>query len=257
LATSASSTGPILRCEKLSKCFGALKAVWDVDLSVSAGERRSIIGPNGAGKTTLFNVISGELPSTSGRIFLCDKEITRFPSFKRLQCGLARTFQVTNLFREMTVLENVLLGLVGCRPTKLMVWKPLSSYKGLYERADELLEQFGLSNLRSEKLKNLSHGDQRLLEVVLGLCSNPLVLALDEPSSGLSSAETEKLVGILNTLDPALTLLVIEHDMRVAFHATKTMTVMHEGRIIADGTVEETRNNPRVRECYLGTGESE
>ena len=255
MAASASSIEPILNCKKLSKHFGGLKAVREVDLSVLPGERRSIIGPNGAGKTTLFNVISGELSPTSGKIFFGGKDVTSLSSFKRLQCGLARTFQITNLFPEMNVLENVLMALVGCRPIKLIAWKPLASYKQLYERADELLDRFALLPLRNEQVKKLSHGDQRLLEVVLGLCSNPSVLALDEPSSGLSSAETERLVEILNSLDPELTLLVIEHDMRVAFDVTKTMTVLHEGQVIADGRIEEVKCNPRVQECYLGTGD--
>lgn len=255
MAATDISNEPILICRQLSKSFGGLKALREVDLSVLRGERRSIIGPNGAGKTTLFNVISGELAPTSGKIFLRGKDVTFLPSYKRLQRGLARTFQITNLFPEMTVRENVLMALVGCRPIKLVAWKPLSSYRPLYRRADELIDRFVLSPLRDEKVRNLSHGDQRLLEVVLGLCSNPSVLALDEPSSGLSSAETEGLVEILNSLDPGLTLLVIEHDMRVAFDVAKTMTVLHEGQVIADGMTEEVKRNPRVQECYLGTGD--
>lgn len=252
----AGSSEPILRCEKLSKSFGGLQAVSGVDLRVLPGERRSVIGPNGAGKTTLFNVISGELAPSSGKIFIRGKEVTHLSSYKRVQHGLARTFQITNLFPETTVLENVLLALLGCRPTKFVCWKPLSFYKELYSEAGELLEQFGLARLQHEKVMNLSHGDQRLLEVVLGLSSKPSMLALDEPSSGLSSAETEKLVQVLNALDPGLALLVIEHDMRVAFDATETMTVLHEGQVIAEGTIEEVKNNPQVQEIYLGAGDT-
>jgi len=249
---SDGSIEPILRCEKLSKRFGGLRAVSEVDLTVLPGERRCIIGPNGAGKTTLFNLISGELAPTDGKIFIGGKEATHLSSYERVEWGLARTFQVTNLFPQMTVLENVLIALTGCRKAKFVMWKPLNSYRELYERANELLEEFGLLPLSSQLVRNLSHGDQRLLEVVLGLSSNPSLLALDEPSSGLSSAETEKLVGILNSIDPGVALLVIEHDMRVAFDCVGSMTVMYEGEIVAGGTTDEVKNNPRVQEIYLG-----
>jgi branched-chain amino acid transport system ATP-binding protein len=224
-----------------------------VDLVLMHGERRSVIGPNGAGKTTLFNVVSGELGATSGKVFLNGKDVTGQPSYRRVEHGFARTFQINNLFPTMTVLENVVIALLGHQSARFVCWKPMSSYKTLHHRANEIIEQFGLSHLKNELVSSLSYGDCRVLEVVLGLSSNPSLLALDEPSSGLSSAEAGRLVEVLQSLDPSLALLVIEHDMRVAFELTQTMTVMCEGRVVADGLVEDVRNNPRVREIYLGT----
>lgn len=250
----ATPSTPVLRCEKVSKSFGGLRALHNVDLSISPGERRSIIGPNGAGKTTLFNIICGEMKATSGSVYISGEDVTRLPSYARLKRGLARTFQVTNLFREMTVLENVLLAILGCNSDKGVFWRSLNSYTHHREQANELLERFGLSNLRNECPMNLSYGDQRLLEVILGLGSRPRILALDEPSSGLSAGEASRLVGILNSLDPQLTLVVIEHDMRVAFDVTRTMTVLCEGQVLADGTVESVRNDSRVQEVYFGGG---
>lgn len=247
---------PILRCERLSKNFGGLQAVAGVDLSILPGERRCIIGPNGAGKTTLFNMISGELSPSSGKVFIGGKEVTRLPSYGRVQHGMARTFQVTNLFNEMTVLENVILAILGYRAAKFVVWKPVSSYKRVYERATELLDRFALLHLHNQSVQNLSYGDQRLLEVILALSSNPTILALDEPSSGLSSAEAGKLVQVLNSLDPGLSLLIIEHDMKVAFDITESMTVMHEGTVLAEGSIEDIKVNPLVQEIYLGSGDS-
>lgn len=253
MAVVPGSSGAILCCEKLTKAFGGLVAVKGVDMCIMPGERRSVIGPNGAGKTTLFNVINGELKATSGKVFIRGKDVTHLPTHTRVKYGLARTFQVTNLFPESTLHENVVLALLGYRSAKFVCWRPLGSYNELHGMADDLLDRFSLGDLREERVANLSYGDQRLLEVVLGMAANPSILALDEPSSGLSGKETEKLVEVLNALDRSIALLVIEHDMRVAFEVTDKMTVMYEGEVIADGPIDEVKNSPRVQEVYLGT----
>ncbi|MDW7740075.1 MAG: ABC transporter ATP-binding protein [Bacillota bacterium] len=243
---------PIVVIENVTKRFGGLVAVDDVSLKVYPGERHSIIGSNGAGKTTLFNMISGELSVTSGKIYIKGIDVTDMKTYKRVPLGLARTFQITNLFPTLSVLENVILGLQGIKPSKFVMWKPLSSYREYYEEAENLLNQFDLWRLKDTLVKNLSYGDQRLMEVILGLASKPEILALDEPSSGLSSAETDRLIDVLNGLEKELTIILIEHDMKVAYDVTENMTVLADGVVVAEGTVEEVRNNERVKEIYLG-----
>ncbi|MEW5783955.1 MAG: ABC transporter ATP-binding protein [Bacillota bacterium] len=254
---SDASTNPIISISNLAKSFGGLQAVKKVDLKIYPGERHSIIGPNGAGKTTLFNMISGELIPTAGSIRINDVDVTKMPSYKRVPLGLARTFQVTNLFFDMSVLENVVLALQGLSPAKFVMWKPMTSYKNVYNQAEHMLKQFDVWDLRDERVDCLSYGDQRLLEVILGLSSNPSILALDEPTAGLSSAETEKMVSVLTKIDSGLTILLIEHDMRVAFALTQSMTVLADGEIVARGTVEEIQGNKKVQEIYLGTGDKD
>ncbi len=165
----------------------------EVTLEVSPGERKAIIGPNGAGKTTLFNLITGVFPPSSGEIILFGKEVTRWPPHKRTALGMARTFQITSLFPKLTVLDNVLLGLAGVGRAKLVMWRPLSSYEIFQNRARELLEGAGYWDRRNVEVRNLSHGEQRQIEVLLGLASDPKLLLLDEPAAGLSSGESREM----------------------------------------------------------------
>ena len=244
----------VLQLRGLSKSFGGLAAVREVSLEVSSGERKAIIGPNGAGKTTLFNLITGVFPSSAGEIVLFGKDVTGWPPHKRTALGMARTFQVTSLFPKLTVLDNVLLALAGVGRTKLVMWRALSSYKNLLEKARRLLETAGYWERRDTEVRNLSHGEQRQIEVVLGLASDPKLLLLDEPAAGLSSGESREMAEFLKRLDPGLAILLIEHDMDVVFDVVSSISVLHFGSIVEQGENEKIRRSERVQQIYLGTG---
>ena len=226
----------------------------EVTLEVLPGERKAIIGPNGAGKTTLFNLITGVFPSSSGSIVLFGRDVTRWPAHKRTALGMARTFQITSLFPKLTVLDNVLLALAGVGRTKLVMWKSLSSYSNLTEKARLLLESAGFWDKRDVQVRNLSHGEQRQVEVVLGLASEPRLLLLDEPAAGLSSGESREMTGFLKRLDPSLAILLIEHDMDVVFDVVSSIAVLHFGAIVESGPCEGIRRSEKVQQIYLGTG---
>jgi branched-chain amino acid transport system ATP-binding protein len=245
-------TVPCLVLENLSKDFGGLRAVDQVDLKVYPGERRVLIGPNGAGKTTLFNLISGIYPASEGKILFHNKDVTAMPPYRRAALGIARTYQVTNLFPKLTVTENILMACQALERTKFVMFRPLSSYRSLWDRCIELLKEFNLLEKRDELVKNLSHGDQRQIEVALALAGQPQLLLLDEPTAGLSSAETHALTVMLKKLDPAITILLIEHDMDVAFEFAERITVLYQGKFFAEGTKEEIKGNPTIQQIYLG-----
>jgi branched-chain amino acid transport system ATP-binding protein len=232
--------------------FGGLRAVDDVALAVRPGERRALIGPNGAGKTTLFNLIAGALPVTLGRIELFGQDITRLPPHRRAALGLMRTFQISTLFPTLTVHENCLLAVQALSPVKLAMHRPLSRYRALHARVDETLAAVGLADRAAATVRNLSHGEQRQLEIGLALAGRPRVLLLDEPTAGLSPAESAAMARLLAQLDPAMTVLIIEHDMDIALELAQHVTVLHYGRVIADGTRDAVRADPTVREIYLG-----
>ena len=244
----------VLQLSGLSKSFGGLAAVREVSLEISSGERKAVIGPNGAGKTTLFNLITGVFPSSSGSIVLFGKDVTRWPAHKRTALGMARTFQVTSLFPKLSVLENVLLALAGVGQTKLVMWRSLSSYEGLNEKARKLLESAGYWDRRDVEVRNLSHGEQRQIEVVVGLASDPKLLLLDEPAAGLSSGESREMTEFLKRLDPGLAILLIEHDMDVVFDVVSSISVLHFGAVVESGSCDNIKNSERVQQIYLGTG---
>ena len=242
------TTEVALRLDGVTKDFGGLRAVDGIALSVRPGERRALIGPNGAGKTTLFNLISGALPVTAGTITLFGRDVTNTPTYARAAQGLARTFQITNLFPDLTVLQNCLLAVQALTPTRFSMLRPVGAYGSLHARARATLESVGLEGVGDALVKNLSHGEQRQLEIALALAGRPRVLLLDEPTAGLSSAESRLMAG----LDPAITVLMIEHDMDIALELSPHVTVLHYGRVIADGPRAEVRRDPQVREIYLG-----
>jgi branched-chain amino acid transport system ATP-binding protein len=244
---------PVLELKGLSKSFGGLQATKNVTLKIMAGDRKAIIGPNGAGKTTLFNLITGIFPVTSGHVLLFGQDVTTWPSYRRTALGMARTFQVTSLFPKLTVLDNVLLAIEGLKPSKFVMWRFLSSYKDVYEKAHQLLEQADFLDRKDTEVRNLSHGEQRQLEIVLGLASDPKVLLLDEPAAGLSSGESAEMAGFLRKLDPNLAILLIEHDMDVVFEFADQISVLHFGEILETGTPQQIHDSPRVQEIYLGT----
>ncbi|MDR5708369.1 MAG: ABC transporter ATP-binding protein [Armatimonadota bacterium] len=242
----------VLQTEGLSKAYGGLRAVDGVDLQVEEGERRVVIGPNGAGKTTLFRLLSGEVRPTRGRVLWRGRDVTHLPAHRRTALGIGRTYQVTNVFLHLSVLENALLGVWGLRREQYDPFRPALSHRESRRRAQELLETFGLWEKRDWPAASLSYGEQRQLEIVLALAGNPRLLLLDEPTAGLSPGETQQVVALLRSLDPRITVLLIEHDMDVAFSIAQRITVMHLGRILAEGTVEEIRRNPEVQAIYLG-----
>ena len=241
-----------LRLDGLAMEFGGLRAVDGVTLAVEAGERRALIGPNGAGKTTLFSLISGEQRASAGRISLFGRDVTREPPHRRAALGLARTYQITNLFPRLSVLDNCVLAVQALLPVKLHLHRAARRYPRVFERADAVLDSVGLGAKRNEAVRNLSHGEQRQLEIGLALAGSPRVILLDEPTAGLAPAESQLMTALLKRLDPAITLLVIEHDMDVAFALTDRITVLHYGRIVADGLARDIRANPLVQEIYLG-----
>lgn len=246
---------PCLLLEGLGKTFAGLQALSDINLAFSHGERRAIIGTNGAGKTTLFNLISGELRSTSGKISYYGKNITKLPIHRRVSIGIGRTFQITNLFPELSVLDNLLLACQALEKTKYMMFRPQSSYRYLLEKSMHLLDEFELADKCSDLIKNLSYGDQRKIEVAMTLAGKPNLLLLDEPTAGLSPAETQDLTLLLKNLDPDMTILLIEHDMDVAFEFCENITVLHLGELLAEGTKEEIRDNVKVQQIYFGGGQ--
>jgi branched-chain amino acid transport system ATP-binding protein len=244
----------VLELKSLSKTFGGLQAVRGVSLKIMPGDRKAIIGPNGAGKTTLFNLISGIFPATSGQVLLFGRDVTRWPSHRRAALGMARTFQVTSLFPKLTVLDNVLLAIKGRRASKFVMWRFLSSYPDIYDKAYELLRRAAFFDRKDVEVRRLSHGEQRQLEIVLGLGGDPQILLLDEPAAGLSSGESAEMARFLRGLDPQLAILLIEHDMDIVFEVSDDISVLHFGQVLESGPAKRIRASAKVQEIYLGTG---
>ncbi len=241
-----------LLVEALSRNFGGLRALSDVSLAVEPGERRLIIGPNGAGKTTLFNILSGALSASSGRVTLFDRDITELAPYERANMGLARTFQITNVFPRLTVLENLLLALQAAQRSGICLHRRMRDNQHLFAQATVLLEKWNLSAIAAQPAKGISYGEQRQLDLMLAMATQPKVLLLDEPTAGLSAAEVVRVVGMVRTLPKEITILIIEHDMDVAFDLADRITVLHQGCVIAEGDVEAIRKHPQVAEIYLG-----
>jgi branched-chain amino acid transport system ATP-binding protein len=245
----------ILSIEHVTRRFGGLVALRDVSLSVAPGERHAVIGPNGAGKTTLFNVVSGELAPTSGRVTLRYQTITGLPSHEISRRGLARTFQRNNLLFSLTALENVRLAVQAHTTATRRLLTPVRRLPELEEQARFLLDRMDLAGRAAAPARTLSYGEQRQLELAIALAGRPRVLLLDEPTSGMSPAETTRMTALLDRLEREQTVVIIEHDMDVVFALADRITVLHLGEVIAFGTPETVRSDPRVQEVYLGTGE--
>ena len=244
----------VLRVENLTKNFGGVKAIASISFKVARGERLAIIGPNGAGKTTLLKMLSGEYNVSDGGIFLFEKDITKSPVFKRVHNGIALSFQITSLFNDLTVLENLLLAIQSKESLRNNVFKPITSYEGLYERAGRLLESMDLLEKKDESISSISHGEQRKLEIALSLASEPELLMLDEPNCGLTSTESKDISRLINRLGRDVTILLVAHDMDLVFDVADRIICLHYGQVIAEGSGKEIRNNPKVKEIYIGQG---
>lgn len=242
-----------LKVDKLQKNFGGLAALAGVSLEVKSGERRAIIGPNGAGKSTLFNLIAGELPPTAGKVYLDGQDITKMTVYQRANLGLGHTFQRNNLFLGLTTFENVRLAVQHRQGTTKSLFKPAGQFKEVTEETYEILRRVDLTNQAKERVSTLAYGQQRALEVALALATQPTVMLLDEPTAGMSPAETAEMTRLIESLPRSLTMLIVEHDMDVVFSLADDITVLHYGQIISQGTPAEVRADPTVQEIYLGT----
>jgi len=247
---------PVLEIEGLTKTFGGLKAVDGFTMSVAPGERHGILGPNGAGKTTVYNLVCGVYDVTTGVVKVKGCDVTRTSIHKRSQLGLGRTFQITNLFQEMTVLENVLLATTMATGESRSYFRLVRSLSKATEKAEQELVDLGLADLASIPVSELSYGQQRQLEVALALALEPAVLMLDEPTAGLSQAETNAMVQLIHRLPSNLAMVMIEHDLDVIFGVVEQMTVMHRGKVICSGSCDLVRQDPTVSEVYLGQSSS-
>jgi branched-chain amino acid transport system ATP-binding protein len=242
----------VLRTENLYCAFGSLVVTKDVTLTVEPGERHVIIGPNGAGKTSLINQIGGQLRAHGGRILLNETDITRWPPNRIAQSGVARTFQRNNLFPSLTVFENLRLAVAARRGGQWNFFTPAKNIRPVAEQAEALLARVHIAGDPLRLVRNLSYGEQRQLEIGVALAGDPVLLLLDEPTSGMSPAETERMIALIASLPRTLSILMIEHDMNVVFTVADRITVFYYGEILASGPPDEIRANRRVREVYLG-----
>jgi branched-chain amino acid transport system ATP-binding protein len=237
---------------ELAKVFGGLRAVDGVSLSVAPGERRALIGPNGAGKTTLFHCVTGTLLPSSGRVRLFGHDVTDMPEHQRTGLGMGRTFQITNVFPDLTLIENLVLSIIGTDRRKWIVHRPVSAFPALREQALAGLAAVGLADRAEESVKLLSYGERRQLELALALNTAPKVLFLDEPCAGLSPSERQRIFQMVRSLPRDITVVLIEHDMDVALGLADKVTVMNRGRVMAEGTPDDVQRNPDVRNVYFG-----
>jgi branched-chain amino acid transport system ATP-binding protein len=245
-------TAPLLLIEGLTRYFGALSALDGVSVKIAPRERRAIIGPNGAGKTTLFNLITGHLAPSAGRILFDGDAITRLPPHAVARRGISRSFQRTNLFPKLTVLENLRLAAAANARGSYNLFGSIERYQAPMEKARAVAEAVDLTTRLTEVAGRLSYGEQRQLEVGVALATSPKLLLLDEPTAGMSPEETQRMTRMLEGLPREVTLLIIEHDMDVVSSLADRVTVLHYGEVLAEGTFGEVKDDPRVFEVYLG-----
>jgi branched-chain amino acid transport system ATP-binding protein len=242
----------VLSLRKVTKSFGAMPILRGVDLEVLRGERHALIGPNGAGKSTLFHIISGRFSPTSGEIFLNGKSIGRLPPYQINRAGLARNFQVTNLFGGLSVFDNLRCGVLSADGRGLSFWRSIGSLRKVRERTEELLQEIGLENRRDVPANVLSYAEQRTLEIGVAISGGADVVLLDEPTAGMSRHETEKAIELIRRITVGKTLIMVEHDMGVVFELADRISVLVYGEIIGTDSPEKIRANPKVQEAYLG-----
>jgi branched-chain amino acid transport system ATP-binding protein len=238
--------------EDLAKVFGGLRAVDGVTLRVAPGERRALIGPNGAGKTTLFHCVTGTLLASSGRVKLYGHDVTHMPEHRRTELGMGRTFQITNVFTDLSLTENLALSIIGTDRRKWIFHRPLEAFPAIRAQALAGLDAVGLKDRADHPVRLLSYGERRQLELALALNTGPKVLFLDEPCAGLSPSERQRIFNMIRGLPRDITVVLIEHDMDVALGLADRVTVMHRGRVMAEGTPEDVQANAQVRDVYFG-----
>ncbi len=246
------SGAPALAIRDLRKNFGPAEIIRGVNLEVGRGERHAIIGPNGAGKSTLFNLISGAFPPTSGEVRLNGAVISGRKPYRINRMGLSRSFQVSNIFGNMTVRENLRCGVLWGLGYGYNFWRPIRRLKDANRKTEEIMELVGLADKRETPAALLPYADQRALEIGITIAGDPDVILLDEPTAGMSHAETERAVQLIRTVSEGKTLLIVEHDMGVVFGLSDRISVLVYGEIVATGKPEEIRGDPKVREAYLG-----
>ena len=242
----------MLSLKKLSKRFGGVVAVDQVDLALAQGEVHALIGPNGAGKTTLISLISGTMPSDQGEIYFRNQELTRSKPHARVAAGLARSYQITSIFRRFSVLDNLALAVQARSGSSFSFWKPVAAESALFDEARAIAAEVDLTSKISYMGKELSHGEQRALEVGLALATRPKLVLLDEPMAGMGPEESQRMIALIKRIRAQVTVLLVEHDMDAVFRLADRISVMLNGRLIATGAPIEIRNNPEVKKAYLG-----
>jgi len=243
--------GEILRTTKLTKKFGGLIAVEEVDFSIQEGDLQSIIGPNGAGKSTFFKLITGELKPSGGLVRFLGQDITNLRQTKISHRGIAVAYQITNIFPMLSVFENVRVA-AQSRKTTFNLWSKAASHKELSDQAVQILEQIGLADFKDDIAANMSHGDRKRLEIGIALATRPKLLLLDEPTAGLSPTETRQTIELIKKIARNLTIILVEHKMKVVMEVSDKITVLYYGRLLTQGTPDEIRANEEVRRVYLG-----
>jgi branched-chain amino acid transport system ATP-binding protein len=242
----------VLETRKLCKSFGALTVAENIDFRLESGARHALIGPNGAGKTTLVNMLTGRLAPSSGSIFVGDEDITGLRQAARVKRGIGRTFQINTLFRDLTVLDNVALGIAERSGIAGRLWRPASSYVAVRDESMALLTTLGLADDARSRVLDLPYGKQRLVEIAIALGLKPKVLLLDEPAAGVPSIESGRILEVLDALPADIAILIIEHDMDLVFRFARRITVLVQGEVLVEGTPEEIQADRRVQQVYLG-----
>ena len=245
-----------LRVERLSKNFGGVEALKDVTFAVETGEKLAIIGPNGAGKTTLLNVLNGQHSANTGHIYFMGRDITHLSVYKRAHLGMARAFQSSTLFPSMSVLNNLLLAIHGMRSSRRHVFRSFKTYTEYGTEAERHLKSVNLWEKKDNMVSDLSHGEQKRLEIAMSLALEPRLLLLDEPSAGLTTGESSDVAAILRNLGPTITILIVAHDMDLVFGIADHILVLHYGEVLCRGTRDDVQCNVKVREIYMGVEDS-
>jgi branched-chain amino acid transport system ATP-binding protein len=248
-----STAAPILEARGIGKRFGSFRALNNVSVKFPAGKLAAIIGPNGAGKSTFFNVVSGAFPPSEGTLFFQGRDITGLPQHEFARIGIAKSFQITNVFKQLSAHENVRVA-AQMRASRYELFRPRAAMTELSDRADALLERVGLASLRHRPAADLAHGQQRALEVAMALAAEPVLLLMDEPTAGMSPEETKVMMDLITQLAAERTVILVEHKMKLVMGLCERLLVLHHGEFLAEGTPDEIKANDEVRRVYLGQG---
>ena len=242
----------VLETRGLCKSFGALTVADQINFRLEAGSRHALIGPNGAGKTTFVNLLTGRLTPTSGQVWIGGQDVTALPQAERVRLGLGRTFQINSLFKKMSVLDNVALGVAERLKVADKLWQPARAFKAVRDESMALLEMLGIAADAGLRITDLPYGKQRLVEIAIALGLQPMVLLLDEPAAGVPSMESDRILQALDALPADIAILIIEHDMDLVFRFAKRITVLVQGEVLCEGTPQEIAADKRVHQVYLG-----